>query len=172
RGGLERGLLHGSGLSCFHRRIHDSSCYVLDAGARRLRHGDTEKISVSPCLRVQFRSSLDRQFQNWNFSPNIIFLPSRAAVTLPNVALVWAPVALHCAVVPIVLNCVWLNVLNVSHRNCSVFRSVILNVLKSERSWLLNPGRRNLALLQLLPMSPRPVGREKTAVLNHESSVR
>src|SRR5258706_16233170 len=36
-----------------------------------------------------------------------------------------------------------------------------------EMSWLLKPGSVNLATSQLLPTSPRPVGRANTDVLNH-----
>src|ERR1700737_3813290 len=62
--------------------------------------------------------------------------------------------------------------MNVSQRNSNVrFSLPRLNFLNSDRSWLLKPGRVNFALLQLLPRSPRPLGRLNTLVLNQLSRV-
>src|SRR5439155_8537870 len=49
--------------------------------------------------------------------------------------------------------------------------SVKWKLLNNDTSWLLKPGRMNFALLQLFPISRRPMGRWNIDVLNHRSTV-
>src|SRR5262249_17642290 len=87
-------------------------------------------------------------------------------------ALVCLPVVSNCAAALTVMSCVWLSALYISHRNWNRrFPSPIGKFLKTEMSWLLNPGRVNFALLQLFQRSPRPLGPWKPDVLNHRSTV-
>src|SRR5882762_6967998 len=112
-----------------------------------------------------------------------MILGSRAAVTLPKEVLTCAPDWSHCAVVPTVLNCVWLKTLYASQRSWVISFSRIVKFLNRARSVLLIPGPR-ANVNGVLPRARTCItparlvtcwasaGGEKTDALNHWSTFR
>src|SRR6266571_389688 len=69
-------------------------------------------------LKLRFANFHISTSQKLNRSDPCMIRGDRVLLTCPKVGLTWLPFASNRAVVSTPLNCVWLNTLYISHRNC------------------------------------------------------